>query len=201
VILSDADLREYIRSGKLVVEPFTEEMVRENGLDLSLGEELCVAAPSTKVLEDMEPLDVNDAGSEEVLAEYYRCYRAVDGEIVLRPEERALLHTREYIRMPNDLMGFVELRSTFARLGFLMPPTIIDAGFEGQLTVEVAAPPFPVEMRVGTRFLHVVFARLSRPVEKPYSGRYQGQRGVTLPKLPVNHYRAFAKWYAEQVAR
>ena len=38
MILSDADLRKYIESGKLVVEPFDPEIVRENGLDLRIGQ-------------------------------------------------------------------------------------------------------------------------------------------------------------------
>jgi len=176
MILSDADLKEYIRSGRLVVEPFSEEIVRENGLDLRLGNKLCLITPSPRVLF----LD-----HEDDLSEYYRCVETLDGSILLEPNDRVLLHTVEHIKMPADLMGFVELRSTLARLGFGMPPTIISPGFEGQLTVEVTAPPFPVKMKVGTRFLHVVFAKLTRPVERPYRGRYQGQRGVVLPKLPV----------------
>jgi len=182
VILSDTDLLEYIRSGRLVVEPFAEEMVRENGLDLRLGEQLCVLRLRSRVL---------DVNADCDLSEYYHCIEARDGSVVLEPGDTVLLHTMEYIRMPNDLMGFVELRSTFARLGFQMPPTIIDAGFEGQLTIEVTAPPFPTKIRVGTRFLHVVFARLTKAVSRPYRGRYQGQRGVTLPKLPVDHYYGF----------
>lgn len=174
VILSDFDLRNYIRSGRLVIEPFSDEIVRENGVDLRLGDEVCELVETREVLDPYSPsVDVS---------RFYRCSRA--GEFVLRPSRRYLLHTLEYLKVPPELMAFVELRSTFARLGFLMPPTIVDGGFEGQLTIEVATPPFPVKLRAGTRFLHVVFARLSSPAVRPYRGRYQGQRGVTLPKLP-----------------
>jgi len=38
MILSDADLKRYIREGKLIVEPFDPEIVRENGLDLRIGQ-------------------------------------------------------------------------------------------------------------------------------------------------------------------
>jgi dCTP deaminase len=50
VILSDADLAEYLRSGKLVVEPFDWEIVRENGLDLRLGSEYCEILPTRLTL-------------------------------------------------------------------------------------------------------------------------------------------------------
>ena len=46
--------------------------------------------------------------------------------------------TAEYIKMPNDLMAFVQLRSTWARQGIMLPPTVVDAGFEGNITLEIA---------------------------------------------------------------
>jgi len=75
------------------------------------------------------------------------------------------------------------LRSSIARWGFIAAPTLVDAGFEGQLTIEVMwTRPAPVRLYRGIRFLHVVFFRTEGKVERPYSGAYQGQRGVTLPK-------------------
>jgi len=171
VILSDTDLREYLSSGRLVVEPLDWEIVRENGLDLRLGPEYC------EVLHTDEVLVVGEGD----VSRYYRC--GMGGDFVeLKPSTRYLLHTIETVALPNDLMGFVELRSTFARLGFLMPPTIVDAGFKGQLTVEVLTPPYPTMVRAGTRFLHVVFAKTLTPVASTYKGRYHGQAGVTLPR-------------------
>jgi len=171
MILSDRDLEEYIRSGRLVVEPLDWGIVRENGLDLRLGSEVCEILPLKHVL---------TIGEGDV-SRYYRCGTFVD-YVELKPYTHYLLHTVEYLRLPDDLMGFVELRSTFARLGFLMPPTIVDAGFRGQLTVEILTPPYPTRVRPGTRFLHVVFSRTLSPVTNTYKGKYQGQTGVTLPK-------------------
>jgi len=171
MILSDRDLVEYLRSGRLVVSPFDPEIVRENGLDLRLGPEYCEVLRSDEVL----------VVGEGDVAKYYRCGKG--GEYLeLKPSTRYLLHTLEVVGLPDDLMGFVELRSTFARLGFLMPPTIVDAGFRGQLTIEVLTPPYPTRVRVGTRFLHIVFAKTLSPVASTYRGRYQGQTGVTLPR-------------------
>ncbi len=175
MILSDFDLVNYIRSGRLVIEPFSEEIIRENGLDLRLGDEIC---------ELLESDEVVDPYSENVdLTRFYRCWRA--SEFVIKPYRRYLLSTLEYIKVPPELMAFVELRSTFARLGLLMPPTIIDGGFEGCVTIELSGSSFPIKLRSGTRFLHVVFSKVSSPIQRPYSGRYQRQRGVTLPKLPL----------------
>ncbi len=171
MILSDFDLWNYIRSKRLYIEPFDESIVRENGVDLRLGRQVARLKKVDKILD-------LDAGYEP--EEYYEI-KEVD-EIIIRPSERLLLHTVEYIKLPLDLMAFVNLRSTYARLGLMIPPTIVDANFEGQLTIELIGGPFPVKIKTGKRFIHLVFAKLTSPVVNPYSGKYQGQRGVTLPR-------------------
>lgn len=170
MILSDFDLWAYIKSGRLSVEPFHESIVRENGLDLRIGR----AIARMKNLE--KPLDTRSSSNIE---EYYTIEEG--DSFVVRPREHVLLHTMEYIKLPVDLMGFVNLRSSYARVGLTIPPTIIDANFEGELTIELVGGDFPVKLYAGDRFLHVVFAKLSSTVEKPYKGKYQGQRGIRLP--------------------
>ncbi|MDJ0269596.1 MAG: dCTP deaminase [Aigarchaeota archaeon] len=171
MILSDFDLWNYLRSKRLVIEPFEDEIVRENGLDLRIGG--CVA----RFRQTNEELDTRNS-------DITRFYILEEGDsFIIKPHEHVLLHTIEYMKLPTDLMGFVNLRSSYARIGLTIPPTIIDANFEGQLTIELVGSDFPVRLHAGERFLHVVFARLSSPVEKPYMGRYQGQRGVRLPSF------------------
>jgi dCTP deaminase len=173
VILSDFDLMNYIKSGRLVIEPFSEAIVRENGVDLRLGDEIARLIPSET------PLDTN--ATEMDLSTYFRVERG--DSFIIRPYEKVLLTTLERVRLPNDVMAFVELRSSFARLGLTLPPTIVDAGFEGNITLEVEGSAFPIKLHKGQRFAHVIFAKTLNPVERPYRGRYQGQEGVTLPKL------------------
>lgn len=176
MILSDFDLKNYIRSGRIVVEPFDESIIRENGLDLRLGEEVC------ELIQTDEVFDPYTLGEED-LKRFYRCWKTE--EFLIKPFGRYLLTTLEYIRVPPELMAFVELRSTFARMGLSIPPTIIDGGFEGQITIELHGSAFPVKLRYMTRFIHVVFSRVTSPIEKPYSGSYQHQKGVRLPKVPL----------------
>ncbi len=91
--------------------------------------------------------------------------------------------TRERLELPNDLMAFVQLRSTWARRGIMLPPTIVDAGFKGDLTLEIllCSPEMLEQGRIvpiGQRFAHLIFAKTSSPCE-PYAGKYQGQSGIT----------------------
>ena len=171
MILSDFDLWNYIRSGRLRIEPFSDDIVRENGLDLRIGGTIARFNRNSEIF-DTKSSDARDF------------YHFEEGEsFVVNPGEHVLLHTSEYLALPKDLMGFVNLRSSYARIGLTIPPTIIDANFEGELTIELVGGDFPVRLYRGERFLHVVFARLSSIVEKPYTGRYQGQRGVRLPSF------------------
>lgn len=172
MILSDFDLWSYIKGGRLVIEPFDESIVRENGVDLRIGKMIA------RMKKTVKPLDTRNTDNIE---EFYTIEEGE--EFIIHPHEHVLLHTLEYIKLPVDLMGFVNLRSSYARVGLTIPPTIIDANFEGELTIELVGGDFPVKLYHGDRFLHVVFAKLSSVVEKPYQGKYQRQRGVKLPSF------------------
>jgi len=172
VILGDYDIRLLMRAGDLVIEPFDDEVVRENGLDLRLGRGYCRFRRTSKVLDPRDPGDPS---------EFYECGESE--EIIINPYEHVLLHTIEYIRLPSYVAGLVNLRSTWARTGIYVPATVVDAGFEGQLTIEVVGSSFPVKLYPGDRFLHLVLVKLNTPSVKPYSGSYKGQTGVRLPKF------------------
>ncbi|BAN89716.1 dCTP deaminase [Aeropyrum camini] len=172
MILSDRDIRGLLAIGDLVVNPLSGDTVRENGLDLRLGRGYCRFRSTGRVLDPRAPGEASD---------FYECSEA--DEIIVGPGEHMLLHTLEYIRLPSYVAGLVNLRSTWARTGIYIPATVVDAGFEGQLTIEVIGSGFPVKLYPGDRFLHLVLVKLQSPAENPYKGRYQGQRGVRLPKL------------------
>lgn len=172
-MLSGSEIRKLIEEGALRISPFSPDLVRENGVDLRIGDEVAV------LLNNPAPLDPEELDGAN-LGEYYKVLK-LDSSFVLQPYMKILVSTLEYIRMPDDVAGLVELRSTFARLGLSIPPTVIDSGFEGQITLEVHGGAFPVVLKRGVRFAHIVFFRVEgEPV--PYRGRYQGQRGVTLPR-------------------
>jgi len=114
-------------------------------------------------------------------------------DIVLGSAERTQLDkggfclatTREYFEMPDDLVALVGLRSTWARKGLSnLGPTWVDAGFHGEITLEIASW-VKQTLPIGEPFAHLVFMRTTTPAE-PYRGKYQGQRGITasLPDPP-----------------
>ncbi len=172
MILSDHDIEVLLKAGELLVKPLDPEIIRENGLDLRLGREYCVFKHTEKILDPKSP------GSPE---DFYECSEA--DEIIIPPHKHVLLHTIEYIKLPDYIAGLVNLRSTWARTGIYVPSTVVDAGFEGQLTIEIVGSEFPVKLYPGDRFLHLVLVKLWTPSKRPYQGLYTGQTGVRLPKF------------------
>ena len=176
MILSDFDLLNFINSKRLKIEPFTADIVRENGIDFRLADEIA----HHKKLEDGFVMDPSD---EKMIERSYDIQKGLD-KLIINPHEQVLLSTIEYVEIPDDIVGIVELRSTWARHGLSMPPTIIDAGFKGTVTLEVINnAPNGIFLRPETRFAHIVFIKTTSRVEKSYAtGSYSGQRGIKLPK-------------------
>jgi dCTP deaminase len=176
MILSDFELKHMISSKRLIVEPLSEDTIQQNGIDLKISNEVAMGIKRN----DAECMD---ATSNEDIKRFYEIIKSEDGSLILSPLRHYLLSTQEHLELPNDLMGFCGLRSTFARLGFVSPLTIIDAGFSGTLTIEsFYGGGGSIKIPVGCRFLHVVFAKLTTQVDAPYRGHYQHQRGIKLPK-------------------
>lgn len=173
--LSNKDLQDYIKNGRMTVRPFEQNILRENGLDLRLGN--CVAR---LIYTDSKNRIFDSKGDN--LEKWYQL-EYFDDFFVVSPRERLLCHTLEYLKLPDDIMGFCQLRSTFARMGLSIPPTIVDAGFEGQLTIEIIGGNFPIKLYAKQRFIHIIFHKLITPTTSPYKGKYQGQKELTLPKL------------------
>ena len=177
MILSDYDLENMIRSGRLEIKPFKKDIIRENGVDFRLYNE--VAKHNQKLGKNfiLDPSNTEHVKKEYILEKNNK-------SIVVEAHEQVLMSTIEYLKMPDNVMGFVELRSTWARHGLMMPPTIIDAGFAGNITLEVFnASSNAIMLKPGLRFAHVIFATTLNRVSNPYSGAYLGQRGVRLPKV------------------
>ena len=177
MILSDFDLDNYIRDKRLVIDPFDRSCVKENGIDLKLEGEIAIM--NEKLGKDF----ILDPYNEEHIKKEYTVVKSKVEKLIIPSRAHVMLTTVESVKMPDNLMGFVELRSTWARHGLSMPPTIIDVGFEGTITLEVVNnAPFGISIKPYERFAHVIFATTLNRVKTEYKGFYSGQRGIRLPK-------------------
>lgn len=102
--------------------------------------------------------------------------------VVIPPHGFVLGVTREYFNIPNNVVGSLFCKSTLARLGISLPPTIAEPGWSGELVVEIINNnDFPVRIHSGIGIGQMVFFYLDKKV-KGYKGKYQNQKGVTLAK-------------------
>jgi len=169
-ILTHDELKKLISLGWLKVDPLHPDTVRENGLDLRIGGEYATYAYEGAVV---RPCELKDA------RHLFRVVKA--DEVVIPPRSFVLLTTEEYVKMPEDVTGLANLRSTLARYGLTIPPTVVDAGFEGNITIEVVnESPNTIVLKRGMRFLHLILVKAEG--KAAYASTYQGQRGVTPPK-------------------
>ena len=78
--------------------------------------------------------------------------------------------SNEYLVIPNGLMGFVQGRSSIARLSIQTETAgLIDAGFEGTITLEMYnQSDYPIMLFPGMRVAQVHFLRSQR-ADIPYS--------------------------------
>ncbi len=174
MILSDRRIRSLMEKGELTIHPLDKEQVQCSSVDLRLGNEFARYEPSSVI-------DVRKSPGKLTRVE-------VEEYIEIKPKEFLLATTVEYIKLPSNVTAFVEGRSSLGRLGlFIENAGWVDAGFEGQITLELYnANSSPIRLYVGMRICQLVFARLDGEPYKVYSGKYRGQRGVTPSKINMD---------------
>lgn len=78
--------------------------------------------------------------------------------------------------MPNNLLGKVCDKSSWARRGLVVQNTVIEPGWHGYLTLELSnIGDEVISITRGTPIAQIVFHLLLEDTEQPYSGRYQNQ--------------------------
>ena len=175
MILSDRKIKELLDKKELIIEPLDEVQIQPSSVDLRLGNEFLIYPDEIEILDVKNP----DLGNQlkKVVAD--------EEGFIIQPKHFILATTREYIKLPDYLTAFVEGRSSLGRLGlFIENAGWVDAGFEGNITLEFYnANSRPLKIYPGMRICQLVFARMETPAEKPYRGKYQGQRGTTASRI------------------
>jgi dCTP deaminase len=106
---------------------------------------------------------------------------------VIPPNSFVLTHTVEYFRIPKDVLVICLGKSTYARCGLIVNVTPLEPGWEGHVTLEISnTTPLPARVYANEGVAQFLFFKGSDVCETSYadrSGKYMGQRGVTLPRL------------------
>ncbi len=106
---------------------------------------------------------------------------------MIPPNSFALGRTVEYFRIPRQVMTICVGKSTYARCGIITNVTPLEPGWEGHVTLEISnTTPLPARIYSGEGIAQILFFESDEACLASYSdkqGKYQGQVGVTLPKL------------------
>lgn len=107
--------------------------------------------------------------------------------VVIPPNSFALARTVEYFRIPRNVMTICLGKSTYARCGIIVNVTPFEPEWEGFVTLEFSnTTPMPAKIYANEGVAQVLFFEADEVCEVSYKdrgGKYQGQQGVTPPKL------------------
>jgi dCTP deaminase len=106
---------------------------------------------------------------------------------VIPPNSFVLTRTIEYFRIPKDVLVVCLGKSTYARCGLIVNVTPLEPGWEGHVTLEISnTTPLPAKVYANEGVAQFLFFKGSSDCDVTYadrSGKYMGQRGVTLPRI------------------
>lgn len=180
MILSDYDIKKAISEGKIEITGH-ELYIGPCSVDLHLENKAMILSSN---LTSHRYLDISQKDKSADLFEEYKDWDYID----IMPGEFYILSTIERLKFSDDVVGFIQGRSSIARMGInIHCAGFFDAGFEGTATLEVTNfTRYPIRIPKDTRICQMVFAKTITPSEVPYSkkydSKYMGQSGPTLTK-------------------
>ena len=172
-----------------MIEPFEESLVRRNGGETpvisyglsSYGYDLRVAT-EFKVFTNVFNTVVDPKNFDP------RSFVDVQTDIcIVPPNSFALARSVEYFRIPRDVLALCVGKSTYARCGIIVNLTPFEPEWEGHVTLEISnTTPLPARIYAGEGLAQVIFLSAAELCETSYrdrSGKYQSQRGITVPRI------------------
>jgi len=182
-IMPDTWIREQAEQHGMI-EPFVEKQQRAGVISYGLssyGYDACLA-PEFKIFTNVDnalidPKDFSDQGFVTRTGDH----------CIIPPNSFALARTVEYFRIPRDVLVICLGKSTYARCGLIVNVTPLEPEWEGHVTLEISnTTPLPARVYAHEGICQFLFLQGTAPCEVSYadrSGKYMGQRGVTLPRL------------------
>jgi len=167
-----------------MIEPFAERQVRDGVISYgvsSYGYDMRVS-DDFKIFTNVYAATVDPKDFDP------RSFVDHTGEVcIVPPNSFALARSVEYFRIPRNVMTICVGKSTYARCGIVVNVTPFEPEWEGHVTLEISnTTPLPAKIYANEGIAQVLFFESEDTCETSYAdkaGKYQSQRGVTLPKL------------------
>jgi dCTP deaminase len=170
-----------------LIDPFEPDQVKEaeGGRLVSYGTSSygydVRCAPEFKIFTNINSTIVDPKEFDQ------RSFVDYHGDVcIIPPNSFALARTVEYLRIPRNVLTICLGKSTYARCGIIVNVTPLEPEWEGHVTLEFSnTTPLPAKIYANEGVAQIIFLESSEPCEVSYkdrAGKYQGQKGVTLPK-------------------
>jgi len=188
--LCDNDIELYLQQRKIIIEPMPDAtMISGVSVDIRLGNEFRVFQDHTAPYIDLSgPKEQMQTAMNAVMSEEIVI---ADGDaFFLHPGELALAVTYESVTLPDNIVGWLDGRSSLARLGLMVHVTAhrIDPGWSGQIVLEFYnSGKLPLALRPKMKIAALNFETMSGSASRPYNTRadakYRGQVGAVASRI------------------
>jgi dCTP deaminase len=183
--LCDTDIIKELDNGNLSIQPRpSNELISGITVDLTLGNKFRVFQAHQAPFIDLSgPKEATQKALESVMGD--EIVLEGDNAFFLHPGELALAITHESITLPNNLVGWLDGRSSLARLGLMVHVTAhrIDPGWSGNIVLEFYnSGKLPLALRPHMKIGALSFETMTGPAARPYTSRadakYKHQDGA-----------------------
>ena len=188
--LSDQHIIEALNEGRISVEPRpADDSISGVSVDLHLGDRFRVFSSHTTPHIDLSGTreEMNHA-IDQVMSDEIQV--TGDEAFFLHPGELALGASLESVTLPDDIVGWLDGRSSLGRLGLMVHVTDhrIDPGWGGNIVLEFYnSGKLPLAMRPGMSIGAISFETMSGPALRPYRQRtdakYRDQSGPVASRI------------------
>jgi dCTP deaminase len=187
MILSDAQIFAMLKDGSLIIHPLgdPEVQIQPASVDLRLDNTFMVMRHSSiPYIDPLQDVPAHYMDERRIYPQDQECF-------IIHPGEFVLASTIERVKLPDNLVGRVDGRSSLGRLGLQMHSTagFIDPGFDGSVTLELSnVGRLPVRLHPGMRVCQISFDTMAEAAQRPYGhpsrrSKYQGQSGPQASRV------------------
>lgn len=182
-VMPDSWIRE-MATTKGMIEPFVEAQKREGVISYGVSS----YGYDARVSEDFKIFTNVDSAMVDPKNFSTESFVERAGPVcVIPPNSFALARTVEFFRVPRDVLVICLGKSTYARCGIIVNVTPLEPEWEGHVTLEFSnTTPLPAKIYANEGACQFIFLKGESPCDVSYAdraGKYQGQTGVTLPRL------------------
>lgn len=173
MVLADRDIKKALKEKKIIITPAPDFSIQLGScsIDLRLGNTFRVFDHSRNAYIDPSKKDYSNEITKEV--------KVKKGEsFMMQPGDFVLAVTLEKVKIPSDIMGRLEGRSSLGRLGIVVHSTasIFDPGWDGKPVLELGnLGRMAVKLTPGMRICAMTFEELSSAAEVPYAKKTQAK--------------------------